>query len=67
MPLIILSKTINDTAANISSATGMEIAPVLICMLLCCFVIYKITKKVIHIIFTIIVIAILFTLLKSFI
>ena len=67
MPLIILSKTINDTATNISSATGMGITPALICMVLCCFVVYKITKKIIHIIFTIVVVAILFTLLKSMI
>lgn len=64
---ILLSKTINDTASNISAVTGMGIAPALICMILCCFIIYKITKKVIHIIFTIVVIAILFTLLKNMI
>jgi len=64
---ILLSKTINDTATNISAVTGMGIAPALICMILCCFVIYKITKKVINIIFTMIVIAILFTLLKGLI
>lgn len=62
---MILSKTINDTASNISATTGMGIAPALIFMILCCFIIYKITKKVIHIIFTITVIAILFTLLKN--
>lgn len=67
MQLSILSKTISDTATNISDATGMGIAPALICMLLCCFVVYKITKKIIHIIFTIIVVAILFTLLKGMI
>ena len=59
---ILMSKTINDTAINISAATGIGIAPALICMILCCFVIYKITKKIIHIIFTIIIIAILFSL-----
>ena len=67
MQFCILSKTINDTAANISAATGLGITPALICMILCCIVIYKITRKIIHIVFAIIVIAILFTLLNNLI
>ena len=65
MELSILSKTISDTATNISSVTGIGITPALICMILCCLVIYKITRKIIHIVFTIIVIAVLFTLLNN--
>ena len=61
----ILSKTINDTAANISAATGIEITPALVCMILICLVIYKITKKMIHIIFTMVVMVILFALLNN--
>lgn len=65
MELSILSKTISDTATNISLVTGIGITPALICMILCCLVIYKITRKIIHIVFTIIVIAVLFTLLNN--
>ncbi len=65
MDLSILSKTISDTATNISSATGIGITPALICMILCCLIIYKVTKKIIHIIFTIIVVAIVFSLINN--
>ena len=65
MELSILSKAISGTATNISSVTGIGITPALICLFLCCLVIYKITKKIIHIVFTIIIIAVVFTLINN--
>ncbi len=61
-----VTTNVGSTANNISATTGLSYPVVLICMLICCFIVYKITKKVIHIIFTVIAFAIILMLLQQF-
>ena len=62
----IFASNVDDTATSIAVTTGLSYPAGLLCMIICCVLVYKLTKKVIHIILTITVFAIILVFLAQF-